>query len=169
MNAGPVRIYSGHGTMKQLRLRNIPLITRLLLAAFVVLAIAALVVGLDNVIGLIIGMASAAMIITEITRRWRSIRRFLFLAVGTFLTAVIISGLYVELIIPLARRIAGEGVLQTSGWQIYQEFISAGILMISPGCIVIGLGGAAVLALQRLARRLQARKDPESNLTPTIL
>ena len=167
MSAGTARMCSGRGAMKQLRLKNIPLVTRLLLAAFLVLVIITLVVGLDNVIGLIMGMAAASMIVIELTRRWRSIRRFLLLASGTFIVAVIASGLYVELIIPLARRLAGEGVLQTSGWQIFQEIISAGLLLISPGCIVIGLAGAAVLTLQRLVRRLQARKDAESKLTPT--
>ncbi len=137
---------------KRISFKKIPLVTRILVILALCCAIAVVVVGLDDVDGFLLGMTASALITLELTRRWRSIRKFIFLSAGTFLMALMISGLYMELAEPLALRIGGPGALANSAWQIFSIILSDIILLIGPGCIVIGVLGALVLSIVRLRR-----------------
>ena len=136
--------------MKRFTLKSWPVTTRILVSLFVLLALCVVFIGLDNVPGLILGMAAAAMLTLEFTRRWRRIRRFLFLAGGSFLASVILSGLYTEVALPLAERIGGPFATESTGWLVYHAIVSYGIFLIAPGCIVVGMAGALVLAIMRV-------------------
>lgn len=153
--------------MKRVTLKSVPLLTRILLALFLALAITVVFLGLDNAAGIITGMIAASMLVIEFTRRWRSIRKFIYLAVGTFVVAVVISGLYMELAGPLALRIGGPDALQGSAWQVFSIILSDTMLLVGPGCIVIGWAGAIVLSTIRFYRWLQKHRALREHLTPS--
>ena len=154
--------------IKKVTIKNIPLLTRILLALFLIFTIAVVIIGLDDVPGFFLGIAAATTITVELTRRWRSIRKFIFLAVGTFFIALTISGLYMELAEPLALHIGGPGALESSGWQIFSVILSDIMLLFGTGCIVVGWCGALVLSIIKLRRWWYKKRATNSeNLTPS--
>ena len=156
--------------LKRIGLTNIPLLTRILLLLSLGCVIAVVVVGLDDVDGILLSMAASSLITLELTRRWRNIRKFIFLAAGTFFTALVISGLYMELAEPLLVRLAGPGALESSAWQLFSEILSYLMLVIGPGCIVIGGAGAFILSVIRLRRWWEKKHTAGTgNLTPSTL
>jgi len=156
--------------LKRIDLKKIPLLTRILLLLSLACVIAVVVVGLEDVKGIILGMAAAILVTLEWTRRWHSIRKFVFLAVGTFLVALILSGLYMELANPLALRIGGPGALENAAWQIFSIILSDTMLLVGPGCIVIGAAGTIILSILRLRRWWEKKHAVTAeNLTPSTL
>jgi hypothetical protein len=143
--------------MKELtnKLKSLPLATRLLLLAFTILVIAVIVMGLDNVPGIIAGMTAATCLIVEFSRRWRRIRSFIFLAFGSVIFSILISGLYYEVALPMVVRLGGESILTSPGWLVYHNIVSYGILLFCPGCVGVGLVGAIVKLMLRLRSCLQ--------------
>lgn len=148
--------------MKRFTIKSWSTATRVLVLLFVLLALCVVFIGLDNVPGLVLGMAAAATLILEFTRRWRRIRRFVFLAGGSFLAAIILSGLYAEVALPLAERIGGPFATESTGWLVYHAVVSYGIFLIVPGCIVIGMAGAFVLAIMQVRAEFRNRGAPAS-------
>ena len=106
-----------------------------------VLFVLVIVIGLNSVTGLALGLVWVTIIVLAITRRWRRIRSFLFLAAGTFLGAIVLSGLYMEVAMPLAIRIGG-------------------ILLVGAGAVIVGVGGAIVLAVSRAWTELHRPSTP---------
>jgi hypothetical protein len=123
--------------------------TRIMVPALFVLVVWIVIIGLNNVIGLALGITAVAIVVLAITRRWRRIRSYLFLAGGTFLGAIILSGIYMEVARPLAIRIGGQAALDSTPWKIFQAIVSDGILLIGASAIIIGIVGAIVLAVAR--------------------
>jgi hypothetical protein len=114
-----------------------------------VLFVLVIVIGLNSVTGLALGLVWVTIILLNITHRWRRIRNFLYLAAGTFLGAIILSGIYMEIALPLAVRIGGQAALESTPWKIFQGVVSDGILLIGAGAMIIGVVGAIILAVNR--------------------
>ena len=131
-------------------LKNSRLATRILLALFAALAICVIFVGLDNPTGIILGWLATATLITELTRKWRKIRYFLILLFASFIGAIILSFLYVEVAFPLAEWFGGVNASQSTAWRIYHVIVSNIILLFTPVGIVIGIVGAIWLDITRL-------------------
>ena len=125
-----------------------------------VLFVLVIVIGLNSVTGLALGLVWVTIIVLAITRRWRRIRSFLFLAAGTFLGAIVLSGLYMEVAMPLAIRIGGEAALSSTPWKIFQGVVSDGILLVGAGAVIVGVGGAIVLAVSRAWTELHRPSTP---------
>lgn len=147
-------------------LGKLNLVSRILYSLFIILVLIVVVIGLDTVVGIITGMTAAAVLIVELSRRWCRIRSFVYLAVGSILAAIFVSGLYQEVAGPLALRIGGEGAFDSLGWLIYHNIVSYGILLIVPGCIAVGVGGAITRALLNLRKRLQRNNDSGTPCSP---
>jgi len=139
-------------TLKLSALKNSRLATRVLLAFFVLLVICVIFVGLDNAIGIILGwLATAALIISVIlTRKWRKIRYFIILLFVSFLGAIFLSFLYMELALPFAEWLGGVNATQSTTWRIYHVVISDIILLFTPVGIFIGIVGSIWLGILRL-------------------
>lgn len=137
-------------------------LTRVLVAFSFALAVTVIVIGLDNVPGLVTGMTAATCLIIVRTYRWRRIRRFLLLAAGSLLVAVFLSGIYTEIAQPLVLRLGGPPVLESGGWMTFENIISYLILLVAPGCITVGLTGAFVLAVSRLRAGFRRHRTAES-------
>jgi len=130
--------------------RTWSLTTRVLVPVFVVLLLVIVIIGLDSVTGLALGLAATGVFILVLIRRWRRIRNYLYLAVGALLGAIILSGIYMEIAVPLAKRVGGDGVLYTTPWLIFQGVVSDSMLLICGSAIIVGMTGAIVLALMRV-------------------
>lgn len=131
-------------------LKNSRLATRVLLALFAALAICVIFVGLDNPTGIILGWLATAILLAELTRRWRKIRYFLILLFASFIGAIILSFLYVEVAFPLAGWLGGVNASQSTAWRIFHVIISNIILLLTPVGIFIGIVGTIWLIILRL-------------------
>jgi hypothetical protein len=123
--------------------------TRILVPVFFVLFLCIVVFGLDTVTGLALGLADMTVLILVLTRRWRRIRNYLFLAGGALLGAIILSGIYMEIAVPLALRVGGQGALDSTPWHIFQGIVSDGMILVGASAIVVGIFGAIVVGVTR--------------------
>ena len=131
-------------------LKNSRLATRVLLALFAALVICVIFIGLDNPTGIILGWLATAILLAELTRRWRKIRYFLILLFASFIGAIILSFLYVEVAYPLAEWFGGINAAQSTPWRIFHVIISNIILLVTPVGIFIGIVGSIWLVILRL-------------------
>ncbi len=131
-------------------LKNSRLLTRVLLALFLVLIICVVFVGLDNPTGIIIGWLAFMALFTAWVRRWRKIRYFLVLLFVSFIGAIVLSGLYVEVALPLAGWLGGVNATQSTPWRIFHVIVSNLILLFTPVGIFIGIVGGIWLGISRL-------------------
>lgn len=131
--------------------------TRLLLALFCVLVIAVIVIGLDDLPGYILGYLATTVIFFMATRTWRSLKRFLILFAVSFVGAIFLSFLYVEVICRLAAVIGGSQALQSTPIRIIQLIITYIILFAVPVGMFIGIVGSLILSVRRI--RLRALKS----------
>jgi hypothetical protein len=136
---------------------RIPRVTRILLAVFCVLVICVVFIGLDNAPGIILGWLATAVLLTELTRRWRKVRNFLILGFASFVGAIFLSFLHEVVVYPLAGIIGGAGALQSRALGVFHEAISLIILFFSPVGIFIGILGAITLVILRLIMLLNKR------------
>jgi len=129
---------------------RLPKMTRILLAVFCVLVISVVFIGLDNAPGIILGWLATAVLITELTRRWRKVRNFLILGFASFAGAILLSFLHEVVVYPLAGIIGGDVALQSRALDVFHEAISLLILFVTPVGIFIGVVGAVVLVILHL-------------------
>jgi len=160
MEAPPAGTRRVKMTQKLSALRNSRLATRVLLALFVLLVICVVLVGLDNATGIILGWMASTFLIIAVARNWRKFWYFLILLFATFLGAIFLSFLYVEVARPLAEWIGGINATQSIGWRVFHVVVSNIILLFTPVGIVIGIVGTIWLIILRLvALRHRTRTD----------
>ncbi len=141
-------------------LKNSRRITRALLILFAVLVICIVFVGLDNATGIIIGWMATACLITVVARKWRKIRYFLILLAASFVGAIFLAFIYVEVALPLAEWLGGINASQSMAWRVFHVIVSDIILLFTPVGIVIGTVGTIWLGILRLVTlRHRARTD----------
>ena len=134
--------------------------TRIMVPVVFVLLVLVVIIGLNSVTGLALGLVAVTIIMFSITHHWRRIRNFLFLAGGTFLGAIILSGIFMEIAMPLAVRVGGQAALSSTPWKIFQAFVSDSILLIGASAMIVGVGGAIVLAVSRAWMELRRPATP---------
>ncbi len=132
-------------------LKNSRLTTRVLLALFLALVVCVVFVGLDNPTGIIIGWVAVTVFLAMVVRRWRRIRSFLILLFATFIGAIILSMIYVELALPVAGWFGGHDATQSLAWRIFHVVISNLILLFTPPGIFVGFVGSVWLGISRLS------------------
>jgi FtsH-binding integral membrane protein len=137
---------------------RIPVLTRILLAVFLLLAISLVFIGMDNETGVIVGWLAAAVLLAELTRRWRKPLYFFILGIASFAGVIFLAFLHEEVVYPLVDWLGGTGAIQSLPLKIFHEVISFIILFFGPTGIVIGILGAAVLLIIRLVSKLNSRK-----------
>ena len=132
-------------------MKNSRLATRILLILFAVLVICVIFLGLDNPTGIILGWLATVALMTQLTRRWRKIRYFIILLFASFIGAIFLSFLYVEIALPLAGWFGGVNATQSTAWRIYHMIVSNVILLFTPMSMLIGIVGIIWLGILRLA------------------
>jgi hypothetical protein len=131
-------------------LKRIPMLTRILLTTFCVVMIIAIIIGIDNDRGILMGWLATTVLLIEISRRWRKEWQFLLLSVGAVVGAIFLSFLHEAVVYPLVERIGGAGALQSRGLEIFHFIITDIILLFTPMGIIIGIIGAITLFFIRL-------------------
>lgn len=138
-------------TQRLSALKNSRLTTRILLALFAALVICVIFVGLDNPTGIILGWLATATLLAELTRRWRKIRYFIILLFASFIGAIVLSSLYMEVALPFAEWIWGINAAQSTPWRIFHVIVTDVILLFTPVGIFVGIMGTIWLGILRLA------------------
>ena len=135
--------------------------TRILLAVFGVLVICVVFIGLANETGIILGWLAAAALLLSIAHRWRKTWYFIILLFASFLGAIFLSFLYMEIAQPLAELTGGVDAVQSTGWRVFHVIISNIILLFAPTGIVIGFFGTIVLLVIRSVEFFKKERVPE--------
>ena len=141
-------------------LRRMPVLTRILLAVFFMLVVSLVFIGMDNETGIILGWLAAAVLLVELTRRWRRPLYFFILAIASFGGAIFLAFLHEEIVYPLVRWLGGANAVQSLPVKIFHEATSLIIIFFGPTGIIIGVVGAAVLLVVRLVNKAN-RQIPE--------
>jgi hypothetical protein len=122
---------------------------RLSLAVAGILIVSVVFYGLHDR-GMILAYVATAIIMAEITYRWRKIRYFLFLALAAFLSAIFVSFLHEVVVLPLVRILLGPGALNSTGVRVFHDAVSLWVLFPGLMGIVFGVVGTIVLGIARL-------------------
>jgi hypothetical protein len=141
------------------RLRNFRLATRVLLALFAALIICVIFIGLDNSTGIILGWLAAVALIMSMAHKWRKIWHFLVLLAVSFIGAIILSALYMEVALPLAGWFGGVNAPQSVAWRVFHVVVSDVILLFTPMGIIIGIVGTIWLGILRLVTLRDRRRQ----------
>jgi hypothetical protein len=120
----------------------------LLLVVAGLLIIAVVFYGLHDR-GMIMAYVATAVIIVEITYRWRKIRYFLFLALGAFLSSIFFSFLHEAVVKPMVGFFWGGGALDSPGFDIFHVIVTYYILFVGIMGIVIGVLGTISLTIYK--------------------
>ena len=118
---------------------------------FFLLVIVVLVIGLNNVAGLICGNLAISMLYIVLTRRWWRIRNFIILFFSAVVGIIALSGLYVEVVWRAAVAVGGVGVTENTAFRIVDFVINNLILLAGPSGLLVGLVGAMALGIIRLS------------------
>jgi hypothetical protein len=128
-----------------------------LFSVFFLLVLAVLVIGLNNIVGIVCGNLAIGMLYLVMTRHWWRIRSFIILFFVTMLSIIVLSGLYVEAIWRLAVWIGGEGATEHAAFRAIHFTISNIILLACPSGMLVGLLGASTLGIMRLSTILKKK------------
>jgi hypothetical protein len=120
------------------------------LISFLILIFSAILLGLDNPTGIIVGWLAVIVWIVGLARRWWTPWYFLILVAGSFLGAIFLSFLYMVVAMPLAEWIGGANATESTAWHVFHMVISNLILLVVPMCLLFGVTGFIVLGILRL-------------------
>jgi len=115
-----------------------------LLAIFCVLVIGAIIIGLDNITGIILGYLATTVLAGAITRKWRKIKSFLILFAASMVSIIFLSFLHEEVVYPLAILIWGIPALQSHTLSVFHVIISIIIVFACPVGMLVGLVGSVI-------------------------
>jgi len=127
------------------------------LISCLILIFAAILIGLDNPTGIIVGWLAVLVSLVALARRWWTPWYFLILVVGSFLGAIIISFFYMDVALPIARWIGGANADNSNAWRVFHMVISNLILLFVPMSLLFGTVGFVVLGIFRLFRLIRRR------------
>jgi hypothetical protein len=133
-----------------LALLRLPRSKRIYLISFLVLLLTAIIVGLDNPTGIILGWLAVTVLVVAMVRKWRKPGYFFILFLVTFLGAILLSGIYMEVARPLAQWIGGANVAESTGWRVFHVIVSNIILLCAPVGVLIGLAGFIIMSIWSL-------------------
>lgn len=120
------------------------------LISCLILILSAILIGLDNPTGIIVGWLAVIVWIVALARRWWTPWYFLILVVGSFLGAIIISFIYMDVALPIARWIGGANADNSTAWHVFHMIVSNLILLVVPMTLLFGVTGFVVLGIFRL-------------------
>jgi asparagine N-glycosylation enzyme membrane subunit Stt3 len=123
---------------------------RLLLIAFLILLLGVVFAGLKMITGYILGYLAAISFVVALICRWRKIRYFLILFGVSIFGAIFLSMIYVEVIVRVCGAVFGEGVFASTGWKIFDVFVSNMIIFFTPVGVLVGIAGSLVLYINRI-------------------
>jgi hypothetical protein len=126
-------------------------VTVSLFALAFILILVIVVIGLNNVIGLILAYITVTVLFLILTRKWRRIRSFVILFFVALLSIFLLSFLYVEVIYRLTVVFGGTEALQSMGFRAVHFIISNLILLGCPPGMFVGLVGTSALGIVRLS------------------
>ncbi len=127
------------------------------LISCLILIFAAILIGLDNPTGIIVGWLAVIVSLVALARRWWTPWYFLILVVGSFLGAIIISFIYMDVALPIARWIGGADADNSTAWRVFHMVVSNLILLFVPMSLLFGAVGFVLLGIFRLFRLVQRR------------
>ena len=131
-----------------------------LFSVFLLLVLVVLVIGLNNIAGLICGNLAFGMLYIVMTRRWWRIRNYIILFFSTVVGIIALSALYVEVIWRVAVAIGGAGVAENTAFRIIDFIINNLILLAGPSGMLVGLVGAITLGIIRLSTLRKKKEAP---------
>jgi hypothetical protein len=123
--------------------------SRLSLILAAVLVIAVIFYGLHDV-GLLLGYIATAIVMIELTRRWRRIRSFLILFLASFLGIIFLAFLHEVIAVPFINWLLWPGAENSPGFRIFSDIISLMMIFLCVVGMVIGIAGAVILGIWRL-------------------
>src|SRR3972149_7981713 len=116
------------------------------LISCLILVFSAILIGLDNPTGIIVGWLAVIVLLTALARRWWTPWYFAILVVGSFLGAILLSLIYMEVALPLAKWIGGPNAADSNAWRGVHMVISNLILLVVPMCLLFGTAGFILLS-----------------------
>jgi hypothetical protein len=122
------------------------------LISFLILIFAAILIGLDNPTGIIVGWLAVSVWIIGLAHKWWTPWYFLILIAGSFVGAIVLSFLYMVVAMNLARWIGGPNATDSTAWHVFHMVISNLILLVVPMGLFYGVMGFIVLGAFRLFR-----------------
>jgi hypothetical protein len=132
------------------------------LISCLILVFSAILIGLDNPTGIIVGWLAVIVVLVAMARRWWNPWYFLILLVGSFLGAILLSCLYMVIALPLAGWISGPNVENTNAWRIFHMVIANLILLFVPMGIFFGVVGSITYGVYRLFRLIRRKLSGNS-------
>ncbi len=126
-----------------------------LLAIFCVLVIGVIIIGLDNLTGIILGYLATTILAGAITHKWRKIKNFLILFAASLVGIFFLSFLHEEVVYPLAILIGGITALQSYTLNVFHVIISIIIVFACAVGMLVGVAGSVILYVGRGKATLQ--------------
>jgi hypothetical protein len=114
--------------------------------------------GLDNPTGIVLGWLAVAILFLVLFRRWRKPRNFLILLLATFLGAIILSAIYMEVALRLAEWIGGPNATDSAAWRVFHAVISNIILLVTPVGIFFGFFGFIIFGIVSLVSLIKNKR-----------
>ena len=126
--------------------------TLILLAICGLLAIAAVVVGIDdNLPGILLAFLAATAFVLAFVHPWRTARKFMFLLLASILGFVLFIILNI-ILDTVAQNPANTGTLQDLLDSSAIEALSIIIIMICPAAFIVGAVGSVAVFIRRRRR-----------------
>jgi MFS family permease len=143
-------------------LLRLPRRNRLYLVSFVILVLSAILVGLDNPTGIIIGWLAVTVLLIAMVRKWRKPWYFLILLLASFAGAIFLSFLYMVVALPLAQWIGGINATDSDAWRVFHMIISNLILLAVPIGMLFGAMGFIIMCVFRLFTLVRRHRVTDS-------
>ena len=118
--------------------------------SFVILVLSAVLIGLDNPTGIILGWLAVTVLLVAMARKWRKPWYFLILLFSSFVGAIFLSFLYMVVAKPLAEWIGGINAMDSAAWRVFHVIISNLILLVVPIGMLFGAVGFILVGIYRL-------------------
>jgi len=121
---------------------------RILLLVLLLLVIAIIFIGLDDLPGYILAYLATGVIFLMATRRWHRARNYLVLLAASVFGIIFLSFWYVEIISRLAVAIGGVAAVEGLAVHIIELIFTYVILFGGPMGILCGIMGAIILGIR---------------------
>ena len=132
--------------------------SRVSIIIVMLLALGVIIAGLHDV-GIVMGILAAAVILVEMTRRWRRTRNFIIMFFASFLGMIFLSFLDIEVVKPLVYFIGGEGAASRTVFEVFNQVISLIILFFGLAGLLTGFFGTIITGTVNLVTLVKRRKN----------
>jgi hypothetical protein len=144
-------------------------VTVSLVALVFVLLLVIVIIGLNNITGLILAYITVTTLFLILTRKWRRIRNFLILFCVSLLSIFLLSFLFVEVIYRFTIVFGGFNAVKSTAFNTVNLIISNIILLACPPGLFVGIVGALALGIMRISSNKQKKPtDVAEDSTPEI-